>query len=331
MERDGLKRLVERFKGVRVGVIGDLLADTYVTGTTERVSREAPVLIVRAEKDEMVPGGAANVACNLAALGAKVSVVGVVGRDDAGKRLKGTLAARGIRVDGVVTDGAYGTVSKTRILAGAKHTLAQQVLRIDREPSAPPAASTAKKIFKRLASTDREVDGWILSDYGYRLVDEAIVARMRASAKRKPVLADSRYGILRFTDLTAVKPNEQEAMEAANVTRPDRDGLVLAAKRLKRQVRSKAVIVTLGNQGMLVYEDARRYRFVPAVGTDQILDLTGAGDTAGAALILALASGSDFYQAAALANCAGSVVVMKYGCACCYPKELMKVIDEYLT
>jgi len=188
-----------------------------------------------------------------------------------------------------------------------------------------------KKISKILGSLDREVDGWILSDYGYRLVDEGIVDRMRESARRKPVLADSRYEITRFTGLTAIKPNEQEATEAAKILRSDRDGLVLAAGKLKKRVRSKAVIVTLGNQGMLVFEDAKRYRFVPAVGTDQILDLTGAGDTAGAALILALAAGSDFYQAAALANCAGSVVVMKYGCACCYPKELVKVIDEHLT
>ncbi len=329
--RNQLKRLVKRFKGLRIGVIGDLLADNYITGITERVSREAPVLIVRAEKEELVPGGAANVACNLAALGAAVDVVGVVGKDQAGENLKARLGESRINLRGVVSDRVYGTVSKTRVLAGAKHTLAQQVLRIDREPENPPSAKVMNELIRCILAADGRVDAWIVSDYGYHLINTGVIQVMQSIALEKPVLADSRYQIRRFSGLTAVKPNEQEALDAAGLAANSRDELLKAAQKLKELTRSRAVIVTLGNQGMLVYESPKKYQFVPAVGSDKILDLTGAGDTAGATLVLALAAGADFYQAAALANCAGSVVVMKYGCACCYPKELLDVIDEHIA
>lgn len=330
-ERDALKNLVERFGELRIGVVGDLVADTYVTGTTDRVSREAPVLIVRVTKEELVPGGAANVACNLSALGAKVRLFGVIGEDTIGTRLQEQLVKCAIDTSGVYCDSKYGTVRKTRILAGGTHTLAQQVMRVDYEPSKPPCREIMAKIEENIAKADGEIDGWIISDYGYHLIDEAIGRMMQKVAKNKPVLADSRYHIGQFTDLTAIKPNEQEALDAAEIkTGRSKVDIVNVAEKLKSQTRSQAVIVTLGNQGMLVYRDKQDYKLVPAVGTDKIIDLTGAGDTAGSTLILSLAAGADFYQAAELANCAGSVVVMKYGCACCYPQELMDVIDEYV-
>jgi rfaE bifunctional protein kinase chain/domain len=329
MKRNELKNLVSQFQGLRIGVVGDLVADTYLTGTTDRVSREAPVLIVKVSREELVPGGAANVACNLAAMGAKVKLFGVVGEDSVGNHLSERLKEAKINLTGVVCDPEYGTVRKTRILAGAINTLAQQVLRVDHEPTAAPSEAVLAKIEKTMQEAG-EVDGWIVSDYGYHLVGDTLIERMRRIAKDKPVLADSRYQIGRFAGLTAIKPNEQEALEAAEMKRNDRDGLLAVAENLKQRTQPAAVIMTLGNQGMLVYESHERYRFVPAIGSDQILDLTGAGDTAGATLILGLAAGADFYQAAMLANCAGSVVVMKYGCACCYPKELVSVIDEHI-
>jgi len=328
--REVLKKMVRRFGAMRIGVLGFLVAETYLTGTTERVIRESPVLIVRANSEELVPGGAANVACNLASLGAKVSLFGVVGQDAAAGELKKNLSGRGIDIKGVVCDRSYGTVKKTRILAGAKHTLAQQVLRIDQEPEVSPSKRTLSQIQEAVIKVDRKIDGWIISDYGYHLFGDEMIAQMRSIAAKKPGLADSRFQITRFAGLTAIKPNEQEALEAAEVKNNGRAGVLSAAEKLKQQVGSKVVIITLGNQGILVYQSRDEYRFVPAVGTDKILDLTGAGDTAGAALILAMAAGADFYQAAMIANCAGSIVVMKYGCACCYPAELLKVIHEQI-
>jgi rfaE bifunctional protein kinase chain/domain len=328
---DELEKLVSRFNGLRIGVVGDLMADTYLTGTTDRVSREAPVLIVRVSREELVPGGAANVACNLSALGAKVKLFGATGSDSVGTRLKNQLKKNKIDLAGVYCDEDYGTVRKTRILAGAEHTLPQQVMRVDHEPSDPPSRKIMTKIETAISKADREIDAWIISDYGYQLIDETIIETMRSIAAKKPVLADSRYQIKRYTGLTAIKPNEQEAIDAAEIKRNGRMiDMADVAEILKKQTRAGAVIVTLGNQGMLVYENRKKNQLVPAVGTDKILDLTGAGDTAGATLILALAAGADFYQAATLANCAGSVVVMKYGCASCSPAELLEVINEHI-
>jgi rfaE bifunctional protein kinase chain/domain len=204
-------------------------------------------------------------------------------------------------------------------------------MRVDHEPSESPCREVLSQIEKAIVKADSEIDAWIISDYGYHLIDNAMIRAMQKIAANKPVLADSRYHIGRFTGLTAIKPNEQEALDAAEIKANGSKADILAvAEKLKEQTQPGAVIVTLGNQGMLVYENKQNHKLVPAVGTDKIIDLTGAGDTAGATLILALAAGADFYQAAKLANCAGSVVVMKYGCASCSPQELMDVIDEHL-
>jgi len=150
-------------------------------------------------------------------------------------------------------------------------------------------------------------------------------------AGTKPVLADSRHDITSYRNLTAIKPNEREALEAAGIQDKSLKGVVEAARKLYRRTAVKAVVVTLGNKGMLVYRGRAGYRFVPAIGTDQIVDLTGAGDTAGAALITAIAADGDFYLAAVIANCAASVVVMKQGCACCTPDELSRVVETFVT
>jgi len=329
MSKRQLKKLVKNFSNLRIGIVGDMVADTYITGITERVSREAPVLIVRQQDEHLVPGGAANVAMNLIALGATVYVTGVIGADHTGENLKRILKDAGVNVRGMMINPASGTISKTRILAGAKHTLAQQVLRLDCEPKSPPKPEITKKILGFIKRTDRNVDGWIVSDYGYQLIDDTILGQMQKIARNKPVLADSRFNITRYSNLTVIKPNESEALSAAEIESNGRKAILSAAGKLKRQLDPQVVIITLGNQGMLVYQSRSEYRFVPAVGTDKIVDLTGAGDTSAAVLLLSISAGADFYESAYLANCAGSVVVMKYGSASCSQKELLRVIDEY--
>jgi rfaE bifunctional protein kinase chain/domain len=326
-----LKQLVERFGGLRIGVLGDVLADLYVTGTTDRVSREAPIIIVRQTGEELIPGGAANVAINIAALGAQVQLVGLVGRDGLGERLRPALTRAKVGLEGLLAADGHQTVAKTRIMAGASHTAPQQVLRIDREPDGAPAVKIERAILAKIATIDRRTDGWILSDYGYRLITPAMRERFVQIAKVKPVLADSRYGILDYHDLTAIKPNEQEAFEGAGILRTNRETLIEAAAKLRRRTRAKVVMITLGNEGMLVYRNRSNYRQVPAVGTDEIVDLTGAGDTAGAALITALAAGADPISAAMIANCAASVVVMKQGCASCSREELTQTLERHLA
>ena len=320
-----LSEAINRLGGVRVGVIGDLVADLYVSGLTERVSREAPVLIVRHECDWLRPGGAANVAANLSALGGSVRLVGLVGDDETGRRLIGSLRQNGscgtIHCDHVIETPGRSTISKTRFIAGAKLTMRQQVLRLDRQPPEPPDDGLIGRLAEGVARADPEVDAWVVSDYGYGAFNEPLRDLMRSIAGRKPVVADSRWDLVCFGGLTVLKPNEEEARSAAARLGfcPIDEGALAA--ELAGRLRVGAVVLTLGNKGMVVSRDGAVTR-IPAVGSDQIVDLTGAGDSVAAALAAGLAAGCDILTAARLANHAGAVVVMKEGAATASPEEL---------
>ena len=326
-----LHEAIDRLAGARIGVVGDLVADLYVSGLSDRVSREAPVLIVRYEQQWLRPGGAANVAANLAALGATARVVGLVGDDVPGKSLievlTGVRAPGRVSCDGIVVTPGRETISKTRYLAGAKLTSRQQVLRLDRQPPAPPGDTLLAALADRIRLTDPHVDAWIASDYGYGAFDDAMRNLLRQIAAAKCVVADSRWELERFTGMTVVKPNEEEAEILGR-----RLGLAAAdtgdlAQRLADRLDARSVLVTLGNQGMVLAADGRVVR-IPACGADEIVDLTGAGDSVAAALAAALAGGADVETAARLANCAGVVVVMKEGAATASPAELHDAVDR---
>lgn len=328
--RKQLEQIVERFGKLRIAILGDVVADLYITGQSDRVSREAPIIVIRQTSEELIPGCAANVAVNVASLGVRVDLLGLVGRDARARELKATLRKAGVSPDGLIAERDYQTVVKTRVMAGATHTAPQQVLRIDREPQSPPPAKVERAILAKVKTIDPKVDAWLLSDYGYKVITPAIRERFEQIARAKPVLADSRYGIVDYKHLTAIKPNEQEALDAAGIREASEDVPIGAAGKLQRRTRAKVVMITLGNKGMLVYRSRRDHKVIPAFGGDQIVDLTGAGDTAGAALITALAAGADVYAAAMIANAAGSVVVMKQGCASCSRQELMQTMERYL-
>jgi rfaE bifunctional protein kinase chain/domain len=322
---------IQRLRTARVGVVGDLVADLYVSGLSDRVSREAPVLIVRYEDEWLRPGGAANVAANVAALGATACVVGLIGDDDAGRQLVRTLGETtglgAVDCQHLVTTPGRATITKTRFLAGAKLTSRQQVLRVDREPAARPASSLHARLAEAVRQVDLTVDAWIVSDYGYGGVDENLRELLREIARRKPVVADSRYELHLFGGMTVLKPNEEEAEAAARTI-----GLACAdeaelAARLEKHLQVNAVLVTLGNKGMVLSSQGRLIR-IPAVGTEEIVDLTGAGDSVAATMATALAGGADLQTAARLANHAGAVVVMKEGAATASPEELSLSVQK---
>jgi D-glycero-beta-D-manno-heptose-7-phosphate kinase len=322
-----LLEAIDRLAGARVGVVGDLVADLYVSGQSDRVSREAPVLIVQYEQDWLRPGGAANVAANVAALGAKVCVIGLVGQDDAGQRLLTHLRETGeANCSSVLTVRGRETITKTRFLAGAKLTSRQQVLRLDRRPAGPPPEWVIRALGDAVARADRQVDAWIVSDYGYGSFDEAIREQLRAIASRKPVVADSRFGLHQFSGMTLVKPNEEEAEAAARELRLNVHEVGELAVALAEKLKAKAALVTLGNQGMALGSGNGILR-IPAIGTEEIVDLTGAGDSVAATLVSALAAGADIEVACHLANHAGAIVVMKEGAATASPAELRASID----
>jgi rfaE bifunctional protein kinase chain/domain len=326
-----LLALTEAIGGRRVAVVGDIVADEFVYGRVARVSREAPVLILEYDSTEIVPGAGGNAANNVAALGGRAVLVGIVGRDEPGRRLVRALHRRVDR-RGILRLAGRGTPVKTRILAGGIHSAKQQVVRIDRRADGTLDAR-ARAAFERAAlAAIASADAILVSDYGSGLVSPALVARMRAALRRQrrriPVLVDSRYRLLSYRSLTACTPNESEVEHALGVRIGD-DLRVLerAGREVLARTRSRAVLVTRGSRGMALFQPRVPTVHIPIFGTDEIADVTGAGDTVMAAMTLALAAGASFEAAARLANYAGGLVVMKRGTATVSAEELRAAVQ----
>lgn len=322
--------LVRKLGTARVAVIGDLIADEYVYGRVARVSREAPVLILEYDSTEVVPGGAGNAANNVAALGGTAALVSLVGRDEAGRRAEQALLGRVDRT-ALVRPAGFRTPVKTRILAGGIHSAKQQVVRIDRL-SARPITDAERAAVARVAHRAvAGADAVLISDYGSGLVTPALARdiRDRVRGRGVPVLVDSRYALTRYRGLTACAPNESEVEQALGV-RIDDNPRVLerAGRRMLARTRMAAVVVTRGSRGMAVFEPGRPTVHIPIFGSDQIADVTGAGDTVMAALTLALAAGATVEEAARLANVAGGLVVMKRGTATVSAAELRRAVGS---
>lgn len=315
--------LIAKMRNARVVVVGDLIADQFISGRVSRVSREAPVLILQYSDTTIVPGGAGNAAANAAALGARVDVVGVVGRDDEGRRLLKALPARA-DVRRVVRAAGFATTVKTRILAGGVHSAKQQVVRIDK--ACPPVTPQLRqRIQSALVRAARGADAIIVSDYGSGAVTPSMVqAALRGAGRRKPmVLVDSRFAMLSFAGMTATTPNESEVEAQLGVTiGDDAAALERAGRALLKKTRAKAVLITRGSRGMSLFEQGKPTEHIPIVGSDEVADVTGAGDTVIATFTLAVAVGATFSQAAHLANHAGGIVVMKRGTATVSRAEL---------
>lgn len=320
-----LRTVLSRIAKQHVVVVGDLVADEFIYGELDRVSREAPVLILKYDSTEIVPGGAGNAAANAADLGAGVTLLGLVGQDDAGARLLKALPSR-VTSNSIVRSRGYVTPVKTRILAGGVHSAKQQVVRIDRAGGkARPADASA--VERALGQAMKRAEAVIISDYGSGLVtppmwERALVASGRA--KRPPIITvDSRYALSGFTGVTACTPNESEVEALLGVRiGEDMDVLERAGRALLSRLKCEAVLITRGSRGMALFEPKSKTAHIPIVGSDQIADVTGAGDTVIATFTLARAAGASFLEAAWLANHAGGLVVMKRGTATVKREEL---------
>jgi rfaE bifunctional protein kinase chain/domain len=311
-----LADVVRSFPRAEVVVVGDYVADEYVYGETERISREAPVLIVRYESSELKAGGAGNAAQNLAALGVKVRAVGAVGDDTLGTALLDELEAGGIDVSGIERVPGRQTEAKTRILAGGRSTRRQQMIRLDRAPTSPLPETVERRIARTLEKLGRRADAVLASDYGSGLVGPgAIDVLRRVKRAGVPVCVDSRYNLRAYTGLTMVKPNEVELEAASGVSLAAPGGLEKAARVLQKRVDCDVLLVTRGRNGMSVFRRGAPPVHVPAHGSQDAVDVTGAGDTVAATFSAALAAGGDAVVAARLANVAGALVVQKPGTA----------------
>ena len=331
VSRDRLLSIVDDFAGVRVAILGDLLVDEFIYGQISRVSREAPVLILEYGSTEIVPGGAGNAANNVAALGGKAISIGVAGDDEPGRRLLDSMRGR-IDVRNVVTHKSLTTPTKTRILAGGVHSAKQQVVRVDRTARAPVPDAVRTAIGRRVAAAVGRADALLVSDYGTGLVTPALVRSAQRTLRgpgpiQPPVLVDSRYSLLQFRRMTMCTPNESEVEQLLGV-RIGENGRVLekAGRELLRLTGAAGVLITRGSRGMALFEPDRATVHIPIFGSDQIADVTGAGDTVIATMTLALAAGGSAEEAAVLANYAGGLVVMKRGTATVGAAELQQAI-----
>jgi rfaE bifunctional protein kinase chain/domain len=326
-----LLALIDDFVGTEVAVFGDIIVDEFIYGEIARVSREAPVLILDYDSTEIVPGGAGNAANNVAALGGTPVAIGVAGRDEAGKRLLQVMRRR-VDVSGVARPRGYRTPTKTRILAGGVHSAKQQVVRIDRATKPDLADADRRAIEVHLIRAAARCNALLVSDYGSGLVTPEAVERarrrFRTPGKRQPpVLVDSRYSLLRYRGMTTCTPNESEVEQLLGVKIGDNaEVLEKAGRELLARTRAEAVLITRGSRGMALFEPRRQTVHIPIFGSDQIADVTGAGDTVIATMTLALAAGGTFEQAAHLANYAGGIVVMKRGTATVTADELRAAI-----
>ena len=329
---DRFLELIDRFTQSRVVVFGDLIADEFVYGRVARVSREAPVLILEYDSTEVVPGGAANAANNVAALGGRVTAIGIAGTDDAGRRMLAALPGN-VNRDGVLLADDYQTPVKMRILAGGIHSAKQQVVRIDRRIE-PANDKQRVKVERAARAAVRSADAVLVSDYGSGLVTPAFVSDLarRIQARRPvPILLDSRYALTRYTRLTACTPNESEVEQVLGLRIDDRPRVLERAGRtLLERTRMRAVLITRGSRGMALFEDGKPTVHIPIFGSDQIADVTGAGDTVMATITLALSVGASFEEAARLANYAGGIVVMKRGTATVTADELRNAVHSDL-
>lgn len=330
--KERLLGLVDAFSGRRVLVIGDLIADEFIYGEVARISREAPVLILKYDATEMVAGGAGNAANNVAALGARARIAGLVGGDDGGRRLVASFH-RGVDRAHLTRSREYRTPVKTRILAGGIHSAKQQVVRIDREAGWPIDPSIGRAVAGRIGPMLEGCDAVILSDYGSGLVTPALAEAVRTALARRsrrrpvPVLVDSRYRLLDYRGLTMCTPNESEVEHVLGVRiGNDVDALERAGRLLLRRTGMRAVLVTRGSRGMALFETKQPTSHIAIFGSDEVADVTGAGDTVIATVGLALAAGASYYEAARLANYAGGLVVMKRGTATVSPRELSDAI-----
>lgn len=322
------RALIERFEKARIAVVGDIVADVYISGKPHRLSREAPVIVVRHEGEKLVPGSAANTAHNLMALGATVHLIGVVGDDPPGRAVvqffDGPLASTG----GIFVDQTRHTITKTRIMAGDLHTTKQQVIRIDREPSEPMAPEAQQHVYERLETIAADVDGVIVSDYGYDMISSPIVDLIRQLAREKIVVVDSRARIREIHGITLATPNESEAQEASGITIESDSDAFEAGRRLLEATGNEAILITRGNRGMALLEKKGPAETIPISGGDEIVDVSGAGDTVAAVSALGLVAGGSFLHAANLANFAASLVVMKSGTATTTQQEILELIDK---
>lgn len=331
LSRSKLISIVERFQNRRVAVYGDFVLDEFIYGEISRVSREAPVLILNFNHSQLIPGAGANSINNIKALDAVPIPIGLIGDDDAGHKLLNIFQKSGIDFSSIKIEKSYTTPVKTRILAGSSHTVKQQIVRVDRSHQDYRVSAQAKKAMEKLLlNAVPQVEGMIVSDYHLVSVDPALLKKtLHAHRNVKiPIIVDSRKRLLDFKGMLAATPNEEEVEHALSIKiGNDKKILKWAGTTLLKKLGVHALLITRGSRGMCLFEKKKKMMEIPVYGTDEVADVTGAGDTVASVFTLSLIAGCNFFEAANLANYAGGIVVMKRGTATLSREELIRAIE----
>ena len=314
-----------KFQSKTVLIVGDLVADQFLHGTIARVSREAPVFILRHDATATLAGGAANAAVNVASLGGKPVLIGLTGNDANGGLLLDALARSGVGCERIITADAVQTTTKVRVLAGQHYAARQQVIRIDYENTGEIDGSLREKLQQNMVAAAETADAIIISDYNYGIADHDTVERARQISKRRniPLIIDSRFRLAEFPNATTATPNQEEVEQLLG-----KHFSTESCSDLRGRLEYRALLVTRGNKGMMLLEEGKEPFVIDAVGPVEPVDVTGAGDTVIAAYSLGLACGLGFRDAAVLANHAGGIVVMKKGTATATAAELLNSLEE---
>ena len=322
---------LKNFNKINILIIGDMVADVYLKGNISRVSREAPVLVLEHAGEKVVPGGAANVVHNVATLGGQAFAVGLIGNDKAGTGLRAILNNKNVETTGLIAEENRPTITKTRIIAGGSATVSQQIVRIDQEMKSIMLSNTEKRVINILKQVIDKIDAVVLSDYGSGMLSDKIRSFIIESCQEKNIktIVDSRYDILKFEGVSFVKQNEAEAAKAVGFELTSEDAVVTAGKILLEKLQAEGIIISRGEQGMSLIQDNGEIHHIPVVDKSEVFDVSGAGDTAVAAFILAIASGAKPVEATKIANFAAGIAVRKLGTATVSNEELKEVLGEY--
>ena len=328
--KEELTSVLDEMEGRRILVLGDVVADIYLQGNISRISREAPVLVLEQQKETVVAGGAANVVNNVATLGGSVFAVGLLGHDSGGDGIKEVLSQNGAHIEGFLTDENRPTISKTRIIAGGRATVSQQIVRVDKECHEPMTEAHEKELLKYIKSVLPKMQGVVLSDYGSGTVTPKLRKAIISCARKQgiPSMVDSRYDVKSFKGISYVKQNDAELSAAVGRSLPDEEAVIEAAQELLQELSAEGVLVTRGELGMILVEKDGAVHVIPVSDKSEVYDVSGAGDTCVAAMILALAAGCSPDKAAELSNIASGIAVRKLGTATVSAEELRRVLEK---
>jgi D-glycero-beta-D-manno-heptose-7-phosphate kinase len=328
--QDKLNKFLDDFQKPTILVVGDLTLDEFLTGEVERLSREAPVLILRHEYTEQIPGGGANAIYNLAKMGAKIKVAGIMGNDAQGEALKGIFEEAGIDTTGILIDPKRPTVTKTRIVGHARQSVSQQIVRVDRKSDQLPDIELQMQLAEYIASQTSQVSAVVCSDYGDGVFTEPVI---KASLNHGQVIVDTQKDLHRFQNATLFTPNVPEAEKAVGYKIKDETSLFKAGKDLLNLTNAQKILITRGEEGMSLFETEDKevtVAHIPAFNRTDVFDVTGAGDTVVAALTLGLCGGANFFDSAILGNLAASIVVRHFGTATTTTAQMKETLQVLL-